>query len=315
MRSSRFIEYGTADTILEEKYKHKVDATVANAKATFPALVATLFVPCLIFAATFWLRSFELRYMSGSFVDILCYCLFTLPFVFIGLSCAVVGGNSKPFALLGCMSLVAWIWGFTGGDTNYEMRMRPFYEMSELNTYPSVDPSKFEGAQLLDAGVLEFTEGSRLWVEKSMGFKDKDVYCVAPVVSGSNTTQKTYDFWAIGINCCSGHIPDFQCGEYSNPAARKGLRLLDLQQRDIFRLVVKKAQAEFNLKVKQPILMYWLSDPSLETTAWQEEGSNEFVNAVVRFFMLEFFVVIIGIVMFANVEVFGYLGRIFNVKF
>jgi hypothetical protein len=307
MRSNQFIYYGTADAIVEEKQKFAAGET-AKAKPTLLALVACLFVPCLIYATMFWLRSFELRYQAGSFADIMGYCLVTLPAVFAWLSCNHVGGNSTPLAFLSCTSLLALIWGYLGGDANFETYMRPFYEMSELSTYPAVDPSKYVGLQLVDAGQIEFTKGSQLWLQKSMGFKDKDVYCVAPIVSGLNVTQSTYDFWAVGINCCSGHNPDFHCGEYSNPLARKGLRLMDRKTMDIFRLVVKKAEVEFNLKAKHPLFMYWLSDTESELNSWQDDGSKSFIHSVVGYSILQFFLVIVAIVLMANrVSIWGCL--------
>ena len=40
----------------------------------------------------------------------------------------------------------------------------------------------------------------------------------------------TYDFWAVGVNCC-GAAADFKCGEFSNPKAHAGLRLMSDEQR------------------------------------------------------------------------------------
>merc|ERR1719502_1744702 len=111
--------------------------------------------------------------------------------------------------------------------------------------------------------MIQFTKGSSLWLQRSIGFKNEDVYCVAPIRSANNT-QSTFDFWAVGINCCSGHAPDFQCGEFSNPMARSGLRVMDLQARDNFRLAVKEAEAAFNIQAPHPVFMHWMMDPQAE---------------------------------------------------
>ena len=34
----------------------------------------------------------------------------------------------------------------------------------------------------------------------------------------------TYDFWAVGKNCCGDPVGVFRCGDWHNPAARSGPR-------------------------------------------------------------------------------------------
>merc|ERR1719401_3270115 len=134
----------------------------------------------------------------------------------------------------------------------------------------------------MDAGMVEFTSGSRVAVEKSIGFKNENIYCVAPIqltAAGKQVPTKTYDFWAVGINCCSGHVPDFACGEYSNPLAKWGLRMLDDDAREMFRLAVKEAEATYNLKSSHPIFLHWMSDPHAEVDAYQNDGFRYFLTA------------------------------------
>ena len=76
---------------------------------------------------------------------------------------------------------------------------------------------------------------------------------------------ETYDFWAIGMDCCSVNAADFHCGaglgwilsvrperakgqartggEVGNFKAHSGLRLLDDRQRSFYRLAVEQAGA------------------------------------------------------------------------
>jgi len=248
-----------------------------STRPSAPALAGFLFVPWLLFVTTFWLRSFELRRDSDMLVTLLCFSLLlpVLAFASMTLNMARAGGNAKPMLFLTVTSFVAWGMAFVTGDGNFTSYMRPYYDITNLNTYPSVDPSKYTGAQLMDAGMIQFTKGSKLNLAKSIGFKNGDVYCVAPVV-GNNGTQSTFDFWAVGTNCCSGHTADFSCGEFSNPAANWGLRLMDDTKRDMFRLAVKEAEAAFNLNAPHPVFMYWLSDPQSEVNAYQDDGFKFF---------------------------------------
>jgi len=296
----KYSAYGSIEAILGGKptaAKLAQQGTVRTRPA-FPAIVGCLFVPWLLFATTFWLRSFELRRDSESFVDLLSYCLLlpVLSFAWMAHNLAR-SGDPKPMTFLTLTALLAWAVAFMAGDWNYRSFMRPYYDIKNLNVYPSVDPSKYQGTQLMDAGMIQFSQGSKLLIDKSIGFKNEDVYCVAPIASGSNSSQATHDFWAVGVNCCSGHNPDFACGEYTNPAARWGLRLMDDSKRDMFRLAVKEATATFNLKAPHPVFMYWLSDPTSEVSAYQNDGYNYFLMFVFGHFSVQLFLVLCSLVM------------------
>jgi len=270
-------------------------------KSPLPELILSLFVPFLIFLSIFWLRSFSSRYKSENLTDIMCYCFLIVPFAawLKAFSQMRSGRDHKPMTLLAFMALIAWLSGVMLGDFNFNGNMKPFYDIRQLNVYPSVEPSKYGGQQLMDAGIIEFTAGTKLLLQKSMGFKDGDVYCVSPIVSGSGN-QSTYDFWAVGVNCCSGHMPDFHCGEYSSPHSMKGLRLMDNAKREMYSLVVKKAEAEFGLKVSHPVFVYWLSDPEAEVSTYQDDGWQFFVTACFGFLCAQLLMVLCASAMFAK---------------
>merc|ERR1712217_485151 len=157
--------------------------------------------------------------------------------------------------------------------------MSPYFDIQNLATYPSVDPTNYRGQQLMDAGQINFVPGTHLDLTKSMGFENLETYCVAPVTigTGANASLPYYDFWAVGLNCCSGHVPDFHCGEYNNPKASSGLRLMRDDLRAFFRLAVQQAEAAYNIDAGHPVFLYWMQEPSTEIEAYQDDGYKYFL--------------------------------------
>ena len=89
-----------------------------------------------------------------------------------------------------------------------------------------VYPNRMLGQQLLDAGIVQFAPGSQLDVKKSMGFKNGNLFCVAPIVFGT-ASPVSYDFWAVGKDCCSGSQADFSCRRSAVWATSSCWRLLE----------------------------------------------------------------------------------------
>lgn len=207
--------------------------------------------------------------------------------------------------------LLAWTLGLGFGEYNWMEHYNPYWTVNDLATYPNVDPNsnmrdgpwtEFEvgyhdlrGQQFIDAGVIEFLPGSHVNLSLSYGFKNKDVYCVAPIVFGDQASQnetswkgyndgnrrgfgsRNYNFWAVGTNCCSGHGPDYHCGEYMNPGVHKGLRLMKPKDRNYFRLAVKEAEAAYNIQADFPIFVYLMSSPSEEIKSYKDDGDKMFL--------------------------------------
>lgn len=300
----KYLTYGSVSD-------HQARFAKGNASNKRPALIVLgvcVFLPWLLFASTYWVRSFELRYAAErhaetyntvDFVDdVLVYCLLLPVIVSAIITFGLVrdGKSRDPLVMLTPTGILAWSLAFYFGDRNYQARMRPYYEISDLNVYPSVDPARYEGSQLMDAGMIQFTPGSRLWLERSVGFMNEDVHCVAPI-HRPNSNQTTFDFWAVGVNCCSAHRPDFRCGEYTNPRARWGLRMMNdnsegQDETENFRLAVKEAEAAYGLRAPHPVFLYWLEDPMTEVDATQESGYKVFLTWVFCYFSVQLFLVL-----------------------
>merc|ERR1719324_2031423 len=220
-----------------------------------------IFLPWFLFSALYAVLSFSFHYQHPTWAWLLAY--------------RTKKRDRDPmwytFATLAL--LLAVVLAAVFGDMNFWYNMQPFYDIENLNTYPSVNPAREKGQQLMDAGRVYFADGAALDMQKAMGFKNLDLYCVAPIVHGQEQLA-SYDFWAVGLNCCSGVSSDFRCGEFNNPHARSGLRLMRDDQRPFFRLAVQQAEAAYNIKATHPLFFYWMQDPVAEMNSYRDDDSS-----------------------------------------
>lgn len=144
--------------------------------------------------------------------------------------------------------------------SNNRKDMDTYVDLNLLNTYEDVDPSHVRGVQIVDAGRVMFKHGSHLNVSMGTGFRDRDMYCVTPIV-WNGTAQAVYDVWAVGMNCCNGTLGNFECPYARSVTARGGLRQLDSKARGFYRLAVQQAEAAFGIKASHPIFFHWEEDP------------------------------------------------------
>jgi len=270
--------------------------------ANFQAMFLSLVVPWLLFTFIFTVLSFTTHYQTPLIASMTVWMGLALVAImgYFAYNAAKQGvGNSVWYFFIFISSLLALMAACAWGSYNFSKNMQPFYDVLSLNVYNSVDPQQFKGNQLMDMGRVSFTEDSRLDLTKSMGFRNNDVYCAAPIVSG-NGSMASYDFWAVGMNCCSGHASDFACGEYNNPKAHAGLRLMRDDLRPYFRLAVQQAQAAYSLQATHPIFVYWMEDPHAEINAYQDEGYKQYLLGVFLHFAVQFFFVCAAGALFAK---------------
>merc|ERR1740127_237767 len=124
--------------------------------------------------------------------------------------------------------------------------MKDYMSMRHLNTYTDINPTTMRGQQLMDAGSVTFTNTTRVDVTRSMGFRNYDTYCVAPITV-PELNSSVYDFWAVGLNCCPGVQPSFNCPNARVRGSRGGLRLLRSADRPFYRLAVQQAEVAYNI--------------------------------------------------------------------
>lgn len=151
--------------------------------------------------------------------------------------------------------------GFGVGNYIYWNCTYDSMSRGEMSTYHNVDTSRLRGGMMLDAGTMYFAPGTKLNLTQSIGFKDHDMYCVAPIVFGT-TVPQTYDFWVVGKNCCSppppqGAAREYHCGNFNKPDVLSATRLTNNDDRAFYRMAVQQAEAAFNINAVHPLFFTW----------------------------------------------------------
>jgi len=251
------------------------------------AVFANLALPWAAFALVFWALSFHLRFQSPYLA---CFCAFVLLATAAGSGVMAWQWSERHprtahwyhyFAIAVVISVSA---ASILGCANYEYNMRTAYQLeSDLKFYKDVNVGQAKGQQLMDAGLVTFSKGTGLDFRKTMGFKDGDTYCVAPITNG-DANLPVYDFWAVGVNCCSSIKADFRCGQYKSSNARAGMRLLSAEERPHYRLAVQAAEAAYGIRAAHPLFFEWVEDPVEELAEQRSRGFQFYIFCLMMHF-------------------------------
>jgi len=284
-----------------------------NLYAAFIAFIIPFAIFCTIFAATS-LLPFYYPWTNEVIIGIdaafiICIFFYAVDGCYGEARVGKPKGNNHPFwfSYNVLFSSLALITGYFLARYNYDLNLLPYFVMSGLHSYGTVDPLMTKGQMVMDGGIFNFTEDSVLDIPHAMAFRGADdVYCVAPIsVTGPNATSPpaalpSYDFWAVGTNCCNGNGNQgqiFRCGEWDVTDARGGLRVLKDDQTPYFRLAVQQAEAAYNIKAVSPVFLYWMADPKGEIDAYLNDGIAFLVNGItiagIAFFSLTALVVLV----------------------
>lgn len=269
------------------------------------SLILTILLPWLVFLATLLLLSSFVHYEHPQAV------------VWLSMACLLVPvGCAYGFALeqrgekyysgpswfgyLAVASFVAWLLGYLLGMYSWMTYLKPYYERAEMGLGSNVSTtSQGGGGQYLDASVVVFTNNTYIDGALAMGFKeDGDLYCVAPYISGIELTPgnatgskapSSYDFWAVGINCCNPFQPtSFTCG----PTPQEGdicggMRLMGKDEKKPYRIALEMASAQYNITIgEHPVLLEPVLDPVGGLKGLKSSGHSLQVQASIVAFIL-----------------------------
>jgi len=272
------------------------------------AVFVSLFVPWILFTLLFADVSFRLHFKLPA----LCWGLVALGIcTALGFgTCAALNisqmlqrsADYQPtwFIFLSMTSLAAVVLGTALGSTNFHQNMQPYYNLKNLNEYTFADPTRMRGEQMMDAGRVDFLNGAMVDVNRAYAFQNVDTYCVAPITMynaalGTATPLNSYDFWAIGLNCCGGnstHAVNFACGPYTDTSAHQGLRLMEADERAFYRLAVQQAESAHMIKSVHPLFFHWTADAGASMNKYMEDAYKMFAS-----WMCGLFLVQLGLVM------------------
>jgi len=250
-------------------------------------IVACCIFSLLLFCYVYLIVESKFRhedYMLAMIVGpgfVLLICILLSAIAFKKMKESVPGDKRNLFVNLAICSWAALIAGFVLGDRSYWQYSTNMYSYQDLVSYVDIDPARDNGQSYMDSGHVYFHEQSYVLKQKFNKFQNGDTYCVAPIVRGSFQAQAgkveksvngyvlpesgTYDWWAVGTNCCNGNTAaSFTCGDVKSPIARSGMRLLSDTQRPFYVLAVQEWSATYGLPVRHPNFYTWVNDP-LET--------------------------------------------------
>mmetsp|Transcript_6387 Transcript_6387/g.11682 ORF Transcript_6387/g.11682 Transcript_6387/m.11682 type:complete len:326 (+) Transcript_6387:94-1071(+) len=276
-------------------------------------MITAQFLPWFVFIGMFALWSFKLRYTSPGAVIITTVALGTIVGLYalyrVQLSCrAVCYGNFQlvetgKFTVwslfIAVTAAIAFALGMLLGSYNYQTNLRSIYDVLSLNAYVEVNPATMRGQELMDAGKVQFVAGADLDFHLANGFKNTDVFCVAPITV-NKAALASYDFWAVGKNCCSDQQADFKCGAYNGDGPKGGLRITSDTDRDFYRLAVQQAESAFAIKAIHPLFFEWTEDSAEQVLDDERVGYQLFLLGIIGHFAFQGFLVIIAVACFTK---------------
>jgi Ca2+/Na+ antiporter len=252
-------------------------------------ILGAIFLPWIVFLGVYLLIAFQVHYIAPISTNVAMACLLGLVIHYARWSYQLYrGGNDWFFHIYlsaGFLLVILLSWALA--DYQFWHWLQPAFNAEHMATYVNVDPSTettrsgvvvaTPGKRYQDAGRIFFSSDTVLDFNKSMSFKLGKLYCVTPIVNKNCKKNCGYDFWAVGIDCCSEDAADFRCGEYRNPKAKAGIRAMYEWERPFYRLAVLEAEGVHDIMSKHPMFFQWVQDPIATVHRWQNIGYKRFI--------------------------------------
>jgi hypothetical protein len=254
-------------------------------------------VPVLLFVGTFVVMSFKLFYAHTT-ASLL---LVSLGFLFVLTLSALSFYTIKNWKRTGMKTwhlflvltgFLACVLGLILGYLNFTMNASRYYDYVSLRRVVNVDPGEIQGQQVLDAGEIDFKMGTKIDRQLNMMYYKTQGWCVAPIISRDGAPLASYDFWAVGKDCCSSRQGDFSCGyvwtSWDNSGTTpSGLRVLDDADIAGYKLAVEQASSAYNIQVNRPIFLNMMKTPYVLIRSYWTKAMNFTYGCVIAFVALQ----------------------------
>lgn len=265
-----------------------------------------LFLPWLLFCAVFFTVPFYIRvyFIWLAYIIVILVLILVLFIIYLAYKAVKEMKNGMDhdptwIVFLAFSLALALFLAVVCGEVNYVWFTEKYYNLKVLHTYSDVSPSLSDGGMLMDAGIVTFSDGMTVDTSFAMGFRNDDVYCVAPMTD-TFTKQTTYDFWLYGKNCCSAGGSAFHCTNYNNANALSGIRLMDDSAHPYYRLAVQQAEAAYSLTADHPLFFELVTDGSSTADGYLDDGYIFALIGVIAYFLVQLLFVIVAALVFAK---------------
>lgn len=197
----------------------------------------------------------------------------------------IVLARSRDWRFLGFICLIVTLLANALGTHCYTMLTSEMVKYNFMQGYANVIPTNSPGSTE-DAGTIDFAVGTRVDSSRGIGYRSRDLYCVAPVVAEQEGTQVGY--WAAGLNCCDERS-NFRCGDVTNPSILGGVVVVEKEEVEMYDLAARMSAATFDLALPE--------DRQFVRWGTDVKAYKDILRADVRTFLLG--------------SSFGYLGAVF----
>jgi len=273
------------------------------------AILLSIVVPCVMFSSLLAVTTFIIHYRRPTITYSIAV-VYLLLILAVGALAAremlrkMRGDPSRQptwYVFMLTTMVIAYLAAVSIGEGIYEGYMQHYYNIKNMNVFSHVDPTRMHGGQLQDAGIINFLDGAFVDSTRSMGFKNVDTYCVAPITYGDKPNSDiAYDFWAVGKGCCSGKQADFHCKYFNTPHANGGVRVLADEDRSHYRLAVQQAEATYKIEATHPLFFEWVPDADQKVSDIWHDGFMEFIAAVCFHGVFQVCLVVTASILFAR---------------